>query len=85
LFVPMTADAYLVVVAPDGADGRPALERAVAFAARGDPGVIYHAGIWHHPIAALERPADFLMAMWETGTAADTEVRRLDRPVGVHR
>jgi ureidoglycolate lyase len=48
-FVPLSGAPYLVVVAPD--PGQPPR----AFLARGDQGVNFHRGTWHHPLLALER------------------------------
>lgn len=75
LFVPMTARSYLVLVVPEAADGSPAWDEARALEARPDQGVVYRAGVWHRPLAALGAPADFHMCMWETGAGDDTEVR----------
>jgi ureidoglycolate lyase len=83
LFAPMTAESYLVVVAPDRPDGGPDADAARAFLAPGDRGVVYRAGVWHYPIAALGCAADFLMCMRETGAGDDTEVVALGRPLPV--
>ncbi|MEO1492969.1 MAG: ureidoglycolate lyase [Pseudomonadota bacterium] len=55
-FVPMSADPYLVVVAPDedGVPGRPQVFRPVA-----GQGVNYRRGVWHGVLTPLERPASF--------------------------
>ncbi|MCS4505064.1 Ureidoglycolate lyase [wastewater metagenome] len=58
-FVPLNGRPYLVVVAPPGEQVDPATVRA--FLARGDQGVNYHAGVWHHPLLALESTSDFLV------------------------
>jgi ureidoglycolate lyase len=53
-FVPLTGAPYLVVVALDP-------ERPRAFLARGDQGVNFRKGTWHHPLLALGRESDFLV------------------------
>ncbi len=75
-FLPLDAASYLVVVAPD-AGGRPDVGAALAFIVPGALGITYHAGVWHHPMAALGRPARFAILMWCDGTAGDEEVLRL--------
>ncbi len=75
-FLPLTAAAYLVIVAPD-AGGRPDTAGLEAFIVPGALGITYHAGTWHHPMAALERPACFAIWMWCDGTPGDEEVVRL--------
>lgn len=58
-FVPMSGLPYLVVVAPAGA--APTVANLSAFIARGDQGVNYATGVWHHPLLALDETADFLV------------------------
>lgn len=58
MFMPLSSRPYLVVVAPKGAFD-PA--KMIAFVARGDQGVNYHAGTWHHYSLALEEQSDFLV------------------------
>jgi ureidoglycolate lyase len=60
-FVPLSGMPYLVVVAPD-----PALPPR-AFLARGDQGVNFRRGTWHHPLLALESESDFLVVDREGG------------------
>lgn len=83
LFVPMTAARFLVIVAPPGP-----LDPAgiVAFVAAAHQGITYHPGVWHHPLIALDREADFTALVWEDGTPADCELVELPastRPVFV--
>ena len=57
-FVPLGGRPYLVVVAPKG----PFDARAIrAFHARGDQGINYARGTWHHFNLALCVPSDFLV------------------------
>jgi ureidoglycolate lyase len=54
-FVPLSGAPYLVVVSEDPA------QPPRAFLARGDQGVNFRRGTWHHPLLALERESDFLV------------------------
>ena len=59
-FMPLQRTPYLVVVAEPGS--APAVPgRLHAFVARGDQGVNYAAGVWHHPLIALDEVSDFLV------------------------
>lgn len=77
VFVPMTAARYLVVVAPPGPLDLGAVR---AFLAGPDQGVSYRPGVWHHPLLALDREADFACLVWEDGTAGDCVLVRVDGP-----
>ncbi|MDY7229059.1 ureidoglycolate lyase [Hyalangium rubrum] len=81
MFVPMACRRFLVVVCPDDAQGEPDLAGLRAFLCGPGQGVNYRAGVWHHPIIALEGPADFLMLAWEDGSARDCEERPLTAPL----
>ncbi|MFP5402573.1 MAG: ureidoglycolate lyase, partial [Gammaproteobacteria bacterium] len=39
----------------------PQVEDLAVFLARGDQGVNYATGVWHHPLLALEGVSDFLV------------------------
>ena len=58
-FVPMSGRPYLVVVAPAG--NPPDVEDLRVFLARGDQGVNYARGVWHHPLLALDGVSDFVV------------------------
>lgn len=58
-FMPLSDRAYLVVVAPAG--DAPGVEELHVFLARGDQGVNYARGVWHHPLLALDSVTDFLV------------------------
>ncbi|GLQ06157.1 ureidoglycolate lyase [Sneathiella chinensis] len=58
-FIPLNGRPYLVLVAPAGETVAPSDLRV--FLARGDQGVNYHAGTWHHPVLALGAVSDFLV------------------------
>jgi ureidoglycolate lyase len=59
-FMPLQGRPYLVVVAETRA---PAATpgRLQVFRARGDQGVNYAPGVWHHPLIALDEVSDFLV------------------------
>lgn len=58
-FIPMSGHPYLVVVAPAGE--APTVDTLRTFLARGDQGVNYATGVWHHPLLALDGTSDFLV------------------------
>lgn len=58
-FIPLSADPFLVVVAPPGEAVAP--EQVRAFVTNGRQGVNYHRGVWHHPLVAMGKEADFLI------------------------
>ena len=57
-FVPLAGQRYLVVVAHAGAPPGP--DDLAVFLATGDQGINYHAGVWHHPMIALDRDCRFV-------------------------
>jgi len=70
-FVPMVCARFLVCVAPKGLDGFPDVTALRAFVCGPGQGINYHADVWHHPIIALDGPAEFAMLAWEDGSAQD--------------
>jgi ureidoglycolate lyase len=58
-FVPLSGRPYLVVVADR--DSTPAVDDLRVFLCRGDQGVNYARGVWHHPLLALDEVSDFLI------------------------
>jgi len=58
-FIPMSGKPYLVVVATAGEP--PTAGDLKVFLARGDQGVNYATGVWHHPLLALEAVCDFIV------------------------
>ncbi|NYT64349.1 ureidoglycolate lyase [Alcaligenaceae bacterium] len=58
-FIPMSGQPYLVVVAPAG--DAPSVESLQVFSCRGDQGVNYDTGVWHHPLLALDAVSDFII------------------------
>ena len=74
-FVPLDRTApWLVVVAEGGTAPNAAACRT--FLARGDQGVQYSKGVWHHPLLALKEGSEFLVAD-RAGAGANLEERRL--------
>ena len=58
-FTPMSNQPYLVVVAPKGEAPKPSDLRL--FLARGDQGVNYATGVWHHPLLGLGSVVNFIV------------------------
>jgi ureidoglycolate lyase len=58
--MPLQGTPYLVVVAEPGPTATTP-GRLHAFLARGDQGVNYAAGVWHHPLIAMDQVSDFLV------------------------
>jgi ureidoglycolate lyase len=58
-FIPMSGRPYLVVVADR--TSTPLARDLRLFLARADQGVNYAAGVWHHPLLALQATSDFLV------------------------
>ncbi len=73
-FVAMTADPFLVVVAPDE-NGRPGTP--LAFLTSGSQGVNYLRGVWHGVLTPLGRPAPFLIVD-RVGPGVNLEEYRYD-------
>jgi ureidoglycolate lyase len=59
LFMPLSGERFLVVVAPAGED--PVVSAVRAFVTDGRQGVNYRRGTWHHPLIALRDPGEFLV------------------------
>jgi ureidoglycolate lyase len=59
LFMPLTGQRFLVVVAPRGDRIDPATVKA--FVTNGRQGVNYRPGTWHHPVIALDDLSTFLV------------------------
>jgi ureidoglycolate lyase len=85
LFLALTGGAWLVCVAPSDPAGAPVTSALRAFHATRGQGIHLARGVWHHPIVALDEPAELAMLVWEDGGAGDAEERRLDAPVQIAR
>lgn len=79
--VPLDGAGHIVIVARDGADGRPDLSTLAAFSFSASQGVIYRRGLWHHPIIAIGSDARFLVQSWQDGTEADCEIIAIEPKV----
>lgn len=82
-FVALSAERFLIVVAPQGRAGLPDLVRAEAFVGHRGEGVNYARNLWHAPIAAIDADGDFLMFMWERGAPEDCILHHLHEPLVV--
>ena len=78
-FLPMTADPFLVIVAPD-ADGEPGSPRA--FLTKPGQGVNYHRGTWHGVLTPLHPPGLFAVVD-RIGDGANLEEYWFDTPFTV--
>jgi len=82
-FLPMVCVRFLVCVAPVSPDGKPDVDRLVAFLCAPGQGINYLPDTWHHPIVALDGPAEFAMLAWEDGTPLDCVEFPLEEPVRI--
>ena len=82
-FMALSAECFLIVVAPENRKGLPDLARAEAFVGHRGEGVNYTRNLWHAPIAAIGPGGDFLMFMWESGSSVDCIVHPLPEPLVV--
>lgn len=83
-FLPLKVSRYLVVVAPALPQGPPDVSGLRAFLCGPGQGINYRANVWHHPMVALDVPAEFCMLAWEDGTAQDCVESPLVSPLQVH-
>ncbi|MGH6798082.1 MAG: ureidoglycolate lyase, partial [Roseiarcus sp.] len=70
-FIPLRVRRYLVVVAPNAADGFPDLSELRAFVANGGQGVSYRPGTWHQGLTVLDDAGEFAVMMSMTGNGDD--------------
>jgi ureidoglycolate lyase len=82
-FLPLDVERYVVVVAPHGSAGGPAMAGARAFLVPGHTGISYAADCWHHPMIILDRPGSFAVILSRSGTAEDIETIALDEPIEI--
>ena len=82
-FIPMDVSRYVVVVAPDAADGGPDMNAARGFIARGDQGITFGVNVWHAPNAVLDRPSRMAVFMWNADDGQDEEFRDLPEPIAL--
>ncbi|KAH9935328.1 allantoicase [Fomitopsis serialis] len=77
-------ETYLVIVAKNGADDKPDLQSMRAFIATAGQGIVYNTGIWHHPMAVIDRTMDFTCVETQVGNGdkLDCEIVELDGSAG---
>lgn len=80
VFMPVDGQRYLVIVAPAGPAPNVAALRA--FLCRGNQGINYHRGTWHHPMIALDADCCFFEVQWQ-GPGVNCDEVALDMPVRV--
>ena len=90
LFIPINCRRrWLIIVAlpssePDGVNCRqegragPDMSTLRAFMANEDQGINFAAGIWHHPLIALESATDFACVVYEDGTRDDCHIVEME-------
>jgi ureidoglycolate lyase len=79
-FIPMSADPFLVIVAPDGG-GKPGLP--CAFLTNGAQGINLHRGVWHGVLTPLSAPGLFAV-IDRIGPGANLQEYPLSAPFSVH-
>ena len=79
-FIPMSADPFLVIVAPDGGC-KPGLPRA--FLTNGAQGITLHRGVWHGVLTPLSAPGLFAV-IDRIGPGANLQEYPLSAPFSVH-
>jgi len=77
-FMPLNGQDWLVVVAEN-----PTPDSCRAFLCRGDQGVQYGAGVWHHPLLVLGAAQDFLVVD-RSGAGNNLEEVFFDRAIKVN-
>lgn len=77
MFAPLSGTDWLVVAAPPGPLDPGTI---VAFRARGNQGINYRRGVWHHPLIALDRISDFLVVD-RAGEGTNLDIERLAEPL----
>lgn len=60
-FIPSSGAPFIVAVAPNKEDGQPDESGLRAFLVRGNQGVNYFRGTWHHPLVTLGTKGDFII------------------------
>jgi ureidoglycolate hydrolase len=90
MFVPINCqNRWLIIVAlslkePKNVDVRkegnagPDMSTVRAFMATSDQGINFAAGVWHHPLIALESTTDFACVVYEDGTRDDCHIVNLN-------
>ena len=82
-FVPLQPARYLILVAPNAADGGPDAGHARAFIAAPGQCITYAMNTWHHPMTVLDAPAGFAIMMWRDGGPDDEHWHELGEPITI--
>ncbi|MFA5520875.1 MAG: ureidoglycolate lyase [Castellaniella sp.] len=80
-FIPLSGRPWLAVVAPAGPAPRARALRL--FVCRGNQGLNYAPGVWHHALIALHAPGDFAVLDRE-GPGENCDFITLDEPAIIH-
>jgi len=72
------ARSYLVIVAKNGENDGPDLQSMRAFIASAGQGIVYDTGIWHHPMAVLEKPLDLTCVETQVGDGGELDCEVVD-------
>jgi ureidoglycolate lyase len=67
----MRSGRFVLAVALPDEEGRPRLDSLKAFLFQPGSGVIYRAGVWHHPMVGLDTEGLFFVQSWQDGSAQD--------------
>ncbi|MCB8881340.1 ureidoglycolate lyase [Acidisoma cellulosilytica] len=79
LILPLSGNGHVMVACCSDSDGCPDLSTLRAFRLASSQGIIYDAGIWHHPIIAIDSMAQFLVQSWQNGKPDDCEITKIDQ------
>lgn len=82
-FLPISAGEWLVLVAPNAADGSPDLSGAMAFRAGPEDAICIHRNVWHAGLTVFDRPAQFGMVMWKARADEDGILHHLPQAIEV--
>ena len=80
-FVPLRVGRWIVLVAPNLADGLPDIAGARAFIAGPQDAICIHRNVWHAGLTVLDGPAEVGMMMWRADAGDDGIVATLDAPI----
>lgn len=79
-FIPLSGRPWMVVVAPAG--DSPSASDLRLFLCRGDQGVNYAPGVWHHPLLALDDVSDFIV-IDRCGPGENCDIIELPQPATI--
>ena len=82
-FVPLGTSRYLVIVCGADAGGDPDPHTLRAFVAAPEQVVTYARNVWHHPMALIDGPMEFAVAMALTGRQDDDVFLGLSTQVSI--